>query len=405
MSDLDSDQQDSAKVGALATSQVHAESALPSRQRYDVPHAPMCQPAQAVDAREFVLAVAHNFDAYSEEDDERYCRGCSALLVIDGPKDVTNHQHDCIVPRAKAWLAASPAAAPDAAHADDGDVTEAMIQAGIAALTLTAQTAPNAELAVTTLYRAMHDARAAAVSPSDAKGKADGAELEYRTCCEHPGCTTCAGRGGFYRIGTKGKADAANAGGLSAFTPTEQQYAEWCERHDLPDHLSREAFDDAVSLYLTGTSKGQSPAASEADASELLFNATRLRNVARLVGLESAVPQDDATLDGARGSVLGMIAGKLHTASATSATDEKDAERKPLAHGHREDWYLLANARRVAEKPIHAIRTMPNWVLASELFATGCTAAHQICRDADIDPDGYKIQRTPMAASGKGGAK
>jgi hypothetical protein len=86
---------------------------------------------------------------------------------------------------------------------------------------------------------------------------------------------------------------------------------------------------------------------------------------------------------------------------ATSAADAKDAEPKPLAHGHREDWYLLANARRVAEKPIHAIRTMPNWVLASELFATGCTAAHQICRDAGIDPDGYQVQRAAMAASRK----
>jgi hypothetical protein len=40
-------------------------------------------------------------------------------------------------------------------------ITEDMIQAGIAALTLTAQAAPNAELAVTTLYRAMHAASAA----------------------------------------------------------------------------------------------------------------------------------------------------------------------------------------------------------------------------------------------------
>jgi hypothetical protein len=46
-------------------------------------------------------------------------------------------------------------------------------------------------------------------------------------------------------------------------------------------------------------------------ADELHFNAVRLRNVAKLVGLESAVPQDDATLDGARGAVLGQIAAKL----------------------------------------------------------------------------------------------
>lgn len=38
------------------------------------------------------------------------------------------------------------------------------------------------------------------------------------------------------------------------------------------------------------------------------IDAQRLRNVAKLVGLESAVPQDDATLDGARSAVLGQIA-------------------------------------------------------------------------------------------------
>lgn len=32
--------------------------------------------------------------------------------------------------------------------------------------------------------------------------------------------------------------------------PSEAQYREWCERHDLPERHSREAFDDAVSLHL-----------------------------------------------------------------------------------------------------------------------------------------------------------
>lgn len=31
-------------------------------------------------------------------------------------------------------------------------------------------------------------------------------KLEYRTCCDHPDCSTCAGRGGFYRIGAGGAA-------------------------------------------------------------------------------------------------------------------------------------------------------------------------------------------------------
>lgn len=67
------------------------------------------------------------------------------------------------------------------------------------------------------------------------------------------------------------------------------------------------------------------------DSGELHFNATRLRNVARLVGLESAVPQDDATLDGARGSVLGMIAGKLRAAQPTdlSVRLRETADQQP----------------------------------------------------------------------------
>ena len=36
----------------------------------------------------------------------------------------------------------------------------------------------------------------------------------------------------------------------SPFSPTEAQFKEWCERHDLPEHLYREAFHDAASLYL-----------------------------------------------------------------------------------------------------------------------------------------------------------
>lgn len=36
----------------------------------------------------------------------------------------------------------------------------------------------------------------------------------------------------------------------NTFLPTDAQFKEWCERHDLHEHLSREAFDDAASLYL-----------------------------------------------------------------------------------------------------------------------------------------------------------
>lgn len=66
---------------------------------------------------------------------------------------------------------------------------------------------------------------------------------------------------------------------------------------------------------------------------------------------------------------------------------------KPLAHGHRGDYYLMANARRLAEIPIAKVKAMPNWVLATQLFATGSTSARQICRDANIDPDAVTVQR------------
>jgi hypothetical protein len=65
-------------------------------------------------------------------------------------------------------------------------------------------------------------------------------------------------------------------------------------------------------------------------------------------------------------------------------------DAKPLAHGHRTDFYLLANARRICKREY---QRSPNWVLASELFATGSTSAHQICRDAGIDPDGFKVEK------------
>jgi len=76
-----------------------------------------------------------------------------------------------------------------------------------------------------------------------------------------------------------------------------------------------------VLALLSGKVEAPTASPAAADADELHFNATRLRNVARLVGLESAIPQDDATLDGARGSVLGLIAGTLRNRTAPTAGD------------------------------------------------------------------------------------
>ena len=54
-------------------------------------------------------------------------------------------------------------------------------------------------------------------------------------------------------------------------------------------------------------------------------------------------------------------------------------------------YYLLANARRICNSEY---QRKPNWALARELFATGSNSAHQICLDAAIEPDGFKVERT-----------
>lgn len=73
---------------------------------------------------------------------------------------------------------------------------------------------------------------------------------------------------------------------------------------------------------------------------------------------------------------------------------------KPLAHGHRDDWYLMANARRIAKL---AYKKKPNWVLAMALFATGANSAIQLCADAGIDPYGLTVDRVtqPSCSSTK----
>lgn len=60
------------------------------------------------DFREFVEAIAHNFESMSE-DGEKMCRGCSGLIewdVEDG-SHFESHRKDCIVLRARAFLAAT----------------------------------------------------------------------------------------------------------------------------------------------------------------------------------------------------------------------------------------------------------------------------------------------------------
>lgn len=70
------------------------------------------------------------------------------------------------------------------------------------------------------------------------------------------------------------------------------------------------------------------------------------------------------------------------------------------AHGHRGDFYLLANCRRLLGL-MHSKR--PNWSIASDLFATGSNSARQICLDAGIDPDGFIVERVVAPPSVKAG--
>lgn len=85
-------------------------------------------------------------------------------------------------------------------------------------------------------------------------------------------------------------------------------------------------------------------------------------------------------------------------ATAGAATTGEDT--KPLARGHREDYYLMANARRLAEKSINSVMGTTNWSFAAQLFATGCNSAHQICIDAGIDPCAYKVECGVPPAAG-----
>lgn len=86
------------------------------------------------------------------------------------------------------------------------------------------------------------------------------------------------------------------------------------------DDLSRWMMQASDALHaITKWAENRDRRAAPTDASDLHFNAQRLRNVATLVGLADAVPEDDATLDGARGAVLGQIAAKLRAAVPTDA--------------------------------------------------------------------------------------
>lgn len=88
-------------------------------------------------------------------------------------------------------------------------------------------------------------------------------------------------------------------------------------------------------------------------------------------------------------------AREAYSDAALIASNAGAAPGKQIAHGHRDDWYLMANARRIGMMPIRQVANMTNWNFAHELFATGSNSSHQICVDAGIDPAGYTVERAP----------
>lgn len=90
-------------------------------------------PQVVADEREFVEAIASNFDSHDRETDEIICRGCSAPELWDETTQgySINHRPECIVNRARAALASAPVQAqepvPEAAQQNGGLVRAALI--------------------------------------------------------------------------------------------------------------------------------------------------------------------------------------------------------------------------------------------------------------------------------------
>lgn len=185
------------------------------------------------------------------------------------------------------------------------------------------------------------------------------------------------------------------------------------------ENVSSDAYDPAVEAFGAGASwRGAQHAESgkEADAAEKAAAYDELNRIAELHGFASAA----AAIAAARRAAQQAAApgplelrtccdhpdcttcagrGGFYRMTAPSAPGTPEAPKQP-AHGHRDDYYLLANGRRLGLEPISRVRNMPNWVLAMQLFSTGSTSARQLCRDAGVHPDSTITHR---AAAPKGG--
>lgn len=62
-------------------------------------------------------------------------------------------------------------------------------------------------------------------------------------------------RHSFHSSPAQGDALSQQAADAAPWKPSEQQFKDWCERHDIPEHHGRDPFDDAASLYLAAKSQ------------------------------------------------------------------------------------------------------------------------------------------------------
>lgn len=145
--------------------------------------------------------------------------------------------------------------------------------------------------------------------------------------------------------------------------------------------------EDKVEVYRVADARlckarAATPAQDKQDTAgkddELHFNATRLRNVARLVGLESAIPEDDATLDGARGSVLGMIAGALRNARIPTPLPAGSQDKQDAVDAA--DAEAIALLKRLKRDLMHVRRFS---------FADTLDAYRRACTEAEGDIDEF----------------
>jgi len=180
----------------------------------------------------------------------------------------------------------------------------------------------------------------------------------------------------------------------------ERQLIAWMTKDgSFTTALNRECMKPATRAFFTIPLYDRASAAPTpvADSGAMTDEAVLSEFVARVVLNISELPDRTSPEDDPEAMLCNSdeidwsIQGALeHLGFSIVRAAEKPVSVDAVAHGHRTDYLLLANARRIVKREY---QRSPNWVVAMELFATGSTSAHQICRDAGIDPDGFKVVR------------